>query len=309
MDHATYLRTADIPLDDLRPFPGNAKRHDLPTIEASLRRNGQFRPLVVRELEDGALVVLAGNGTMEALRRHGPGRCAHQRAYQAARKPKTGHPCALCADGWNQHARCELYRCTDHTAARINLVDNRANELGGGYDSAALAAILQDLGQDYDGTGYTDDDLDGLLEALDADPAHNLLTTPTTTGDGPAGGPPDEADPAGQEGPAGAPDNSALLGLAGVTVGEPDHQVTTGQVWKLGRHHLAVVGVFDGWPTWAPLLTEGAVFLPYPSLLAPFAQRVRDRALVMVQPEPYLAGHLLDKWARVTGTPAELVAA
>lgn len=28
----TYVRTADIPLDELTPFPGNAKRGDVDTI-------------------------------------------------------------------------------------------------------------------------------------------------------------------------------------------------------------------------------------------------------------------------------------
>lgn len=129
----TYVRTADIPLDELTPFPGNAKRGDVDVIRASLRRNGQYRSLVVREIPDGPLVVLAGNHTMQAL---------------AAEKEAT--------------ARCEVILCDDATARRINLVDNRTSELGG-YDNDALAELLSYTDGDYDGTGYTDDDVMRLI--------------------------------------------------------------------------------------------------------------------------------------------------
>jgi hypothetical protein len=57
--------------------------------------------------------------------------------------------------------------------------------------------------------------------------------------------------------------------------------------------------VFTGWPLWAPLLDGEVTFLPYPTPLAPHARGYGP--LVMVQPEPYLAGHLLDKWENITG--------
>ena len=130
---ATYTGTRDVPLDELTPFPGNAKRGDVDTIRASLRRNGQYRSLVVREIPNGPLVVLAGNHTMQAL----------------------------AAEG-HTAARCEIIQCDDTEARRINLVDNRAAEMGG-YDNDALAELLRDLDGDLDGTGYTDDDLAALL--------------------------------------------------------------------------------------------------------------------------------------------------
>lgn len=130
----TYIRTADIPLDELTPFPGNAKRGDVDTIRGSLRKNGQYRSLVVREIPDGPLIVLAGNHTMQALQAEGA-----------------------------TTARCEVVLCDDATARRINLVDNKAAELGG-YDNDALAELLSYLDGDLEGTGYTQDDVDALLE-------------------------------------------------------------------------------------------------------------------------------------------------
>jgi site-specific DNA-methyltransferase (adenine-specific) len=130
---ATYVRTADIPLDELTPFPGNAKRGDVDQIRASLRRNGQYRSLVVREIPNGPLVVLAGNHTMQALAGEG-----------------------------HATARCEVVLCDDATARRINLADNRTAELGE-YDNDALAELLSYLDGDYEGTGYTDADINELL--------------------------------------------------------------------------------------------------------------------------------------------------
>jgi hypothetical protein len=40
MSAVTYLRTDTIPVDQLTPYPGNAKRGDVGTILASLRKNG-----------------------------------------------------------------------------------------------------------------------------------------------------------------------------------------------------------------------------------------------------------------------------
>lgn len=130
---ATYVRTADIPLDELTPFPGNAKRGDVDQIRASLRKNGQYRSLVVREIPNGPLIVLAGNHTMQALTAEG-----------------------------RQTARCEIVLCDDDTARRINLADNRTAELGE-YDNDALAELLSYLDGDYEGTGYTDDDVQALI--------------------------------------------------------------------------------------------------------------------------------------------------
>lgn len=130
---AQYVTTRDVPLDELTLFPGNAKRGDIEAIRKSVSRNGQYRSLVVREVENGPLIVLAGNHTMQAI----------------------------AAEG-HQTARCEIVTCDDAEARRINLADNKLADLGG-YDDGALAELLESLDGDYDGTGYADEDLDSLL--------------------------------------------------------------------------------------------------------------------------------------------------
>ncbi|MFK0063373.1 hypothetical protein ACIQTN_29610 [Streptomyces werraensis] len=161
MSQATYERTADVPLGDLRPFPGNARRGDPAVILQSLVRTGQFRSLIVRDTGNG-LVVLAGNHTLQALLAHGPGPCGLTTTVDGQELP-----CALCGgEEWAPVARCEIVTCDDATATRINLVDNRSAELGG-WDQEALADLIAGLDGDLDGTGYTDADLDKLVAAIE----------------------------------------------------------------------------------------------------------------------------------------------
>ncbi|MER7487932.1 ParB/RepB/Spo0J family partition protein [Streptomyces sp. NPDC126497] len=128
---ASYLETRDVPLGDLTPFPGNARRGDVGRIAESVERNGQYRSLVVRRT-GGALVVLAGNHTLQALQRLGHGQ-----------------------------ARCEIIECDDATATRINLVDNKSAD-DGDYDAEALEALLASFDDDLAGTGYDPYDVDSV---------------------------------------------------------------------------------------------------------------------------------------------------
>lgn len=133
MQHLEFTRLA---LSELTPFPGNAKEHDLDELRRSLRR-GQFQPIVVRRV--GAdNIILAGNGT-----------------FQAA-----------SLEDW-ETIECKVVDCTDEEALWINLAANRIGERGG-YDTEALAALLEELDGDFVGTGWEQDDLDELVAALEA---------------------------------------------------------------------------------------------------------------------------------------------
>lgn len=137
----TYLATADVPLTQLDRFPGNAKRGDVQAIRASIRRHGQYRSLIVRTTSNDRYTILAGNHTHDAIRAE-------------------GHPTA----------RCEIIQCTDDEARRINLADNRLSEIGS-FDNDALAELLSYLDGDFEGTGYTQDDVDALLGIEELPPA------------------------------------------------------------------------------------------------------------------------------------------
>lgn len=148
---ATYVETRDVRLSELTRYPGNARRGAVDKIRESLRRNGQYRALVVREVDD-ALVILAGNHTYDAIRAE---------EYTAA--------------------RCEIIQCGDDDARRINLADNRMAELGT-WDEQALAELLAYLDGDYVGTGYSEADAE-MFTALSSSSPPSLENLAGTYGD------------------------------------------------------------------------------------------------------------------------------
>lgn len=153
-----HLNTQQLPLDALTPYPGNARRGDVPAILASLCRNGQYRSLVVRDEGDGRLIVLAGNHTLQALAAHGPAPCGLTVTVDGQEQP-----CAVChGEPWEPSARCELITCDDDTARRIVLADNRTAERGS-WDTDALVELLSLLDEDYAGTGYDPADVERLI--------------------------------------------------------------------------------------------------------------------------------------------------
>lgn len=163
------------PIEELRPYYRNARRGDVSTIVESLRTLGQYRPIVVnRGTETGREnEVLAGNHTLKAA----------------------------AELGWDSIEIHEV-DVDEDTAAKIVLVDNRANDKAD-YDRAALLELLDDV-PDLVATGYTADDLEDLRVEVDQD------REPTEVGD--------EAD----------------------EVPEPPAEpiTRTGDVWVLGEHRL-----------------------------------------------------------------------
>lgn len=148
-----YVSTRTIPLDQLETFPGNPNIGDVPKILESLRSNGVFRSLIVRQLDDGRHIILAGNHTKLAMVEHGAGQCDYEQSREGEQPV-----CGLCGSSpWNSRARCEIYECDDQTAVRINLADNRIPEFSH-RDDHLLSDLLRTL-DDVAGSGYTDDDL------------------------------------------------------------------------------------------------------------------------------------------------------
>jgi len=159
-----------VPIKDLQTHPRNVRQGDVGAISQSLEQHGQYRPIVVQRSTGR---ILAGNHT-----------------YKAAK-----------ALGWKDVAATYV-DCDDDQAMRILLMDNRANDLAT-YDDSALVEMLKELlatDLQLEGTGFSPDDLDDLLQVLD---------TPT-----PVQGDPDAV-------PNDAP---------AITV--------PGDVWLLGRHRL-----------------------------------------------------------------------
>lgn len=94
-------------------------------------------------------------------------------------------------------------------------------------------------------------------------------------------------------------EKSRLLDLLTVSLDPPRHEVTEGEVYLLGqRHHLCCMGIMTGWPLWVPLLqsNDDAIFCPYPGPFVAYGKFTERHHLVMVQPDPYTCGHILDRF-------------
>lgn len=124
---------AQTSIAELKFYPGNARRGYIDLIADSLSKLGQYKPIVVNA--DGT--ILAGNHTVMAAQRL----------------------------GWET---IDVHRVDvdDETAKRIVLVDNKANDQST-YDVEELVNLLTEL-PNLDATGFTRDEVDDLLETLDA---------------------------------------------------------------------------------------------------------------------------------------------
>lgn len=134
-----YIETVEVPVGDLIHFPGNAREHADEQLQASVRRLGQFRSVVVRLMPDKSYVILAGNGTVDALREVG-----------------------------YQYARVEVIECDDDEAGRINVADNRLSDIATD-NSGLLAEQLLKFDGDYAGLGFTDDEANRIIALASGD--------------------------------------------------------------------------------------------------------------------------------------------
>lgn len=146
------LRELVVPIDQLRPYRKNPREGDVTLIADSLRRHGQYRPVVANRRSGGE--VLAGNHTLKA---------------------------ALSL-GWTELA-VSWVDVDDERAARIVLIDNRASDVAG-YDESLLAEVLSEL-PDLDGTGWSDKDLAALLAGEEPVRLTDPDDAPAASADGP----------------------------------------------------------------------------------------------------------------------------
>lgn len=144
--HAPEKVTAQVetvPIKTLIPFDGNAREGDIGAISESLKHLGQYRPVVVRRETNQILV---GNHTWRAAKHL----------------------------GWKNIAVAWV-DVDDDEATRIVLIDNRTSDLST-YDDDALLALLINV-TELDGTGFTPEDLDDLLNDIKRDKEHKPAPT------------------------------------------------------------------------------------------------------------------------------------
>lgn len=87
-------------------------------------------------------------------------------------------------------------------------------------------------------------------------------------------------------------------------LGEPYHVLPGDRFLLCGRHYLVVDHIIDPPHLWKELLVENRVFLPWPDVLAADVFHHTAPASVMVQPDRYIAGTILNYYLARHGQEA-----
>lgn len=144
-----------VPLEELKPYDNNAKRHtreQLSAVEASIREFGFRNPIIAWHNEDGAAEIVAG----------------HARAAAAKAMGMPQVPVVFCDD------------LTDAQRRALTLVDNQTTMMTG-WDDDMLAYELDVLAQDLDMGELGFDDVGGdATDAIpdEAEPKRKQVTCP-----------------------------------------------------------------------------------------------------------------------------------
>lgn len=132
----TNLSSHDVPIDIVKSHPKNARRGNIELIKESLERFGQVRPILVNKDN----VILAGNHTYMAMK-------------------ELGH----------RFINIVQVDMSEEDERAYLLADNRTGDAAT-WDDEGLIEALEYLSQNstLQGTGFTQDDLDDLLGAIEA---------------------------------------------------------------------------------------------------------------------------------------------
>jgi len=141
-----------IPLEEIKKWPANPKRHDFDALGESIERFGFVQPLLLNEAT-GMLV--AGHGRFEEL----------SRRFDAG-EPAPGRIKVLDDGQWAIPVIRGVSFANEAEAAAFALADNRLVELGG-WNEVALAGVIKEIeaaGASFSGMGWDQ----GQIEALNA---------------------------------------------------------------------------------------------------------------------------------------------
>jgi hypothetical protein len=94
-----------------------------------------------------------------------------------------------------------------------------------------------------------------------------------------------------------------LLSVLDCTIEEPKHKVCRKDVYRVGKHILLCASPFKDWKHWKDYLQdEKDLFCPFPGVFVAICKHDKYERYVMVQPDPYICGHILDRYAEANGS-------
>jgi len=99
-----------------------------------------------------------------------------------------------------------------------------------------------------------------------------------------------------------------VLERLNITMDDPRHVVQEWDVWTVGEHVVICADVMEHWSYWAPYLEDGMLFAPYCGPFVPLARNPLSKPILMVQPDEYIAGHIIDQFQNVHGVTPERIA-
>jgi hypothetical protein len=179
-----------------------------------------------------------------------------------------GHGRVMAAEllGLSEVPAIVLGHLSDAQARAYILADNKLAESP--WDMEALAAEIADLhdeGFDMELTGFSPEEVGEFL-------------------DGWNGGEDEEPGEGGEK----------ALNFMDFGVDPPRTKVEQGDTLSVGPHTLVCGPVFRGVAAWRGLLDDDMVFLPYPGPFALSAEKLRGERCLLVQPDPVIAGYIVD---------------
>lgn len=275
-----------VPLDSITPYPHNNKLHPKSQIDAiagSIIEYGFDVPIVV----DEDSVILKGHGRHLAARKLGLEKV----------------PVIVRAD------------LTPAQKKACRIADNKVSQSDWDYDALKVELeSLKEMKFDLDLTGFNLDECNSIFNLGTMEFQGKQIFGEDGTPPEPE---PEHSPPSGQlhhstrderspdpdidDEPKGEQSDGSLLELVEVTIAEPRHQVEHGQVWHLDGHVLIIAEVLTEWQRWKDYLAGDVIFAPYPGPFIPLSLKAEESPLVMVQPDVYIAGHILDQYENVKG--------
>jgi len=147
--------TSAIAPSSLRLYGRNPRKGNVGVVAASLRAHGQYRPIVanIGSQTGRRFEVLAGNHTLKAYR---------QLAAKYPDDPRWSEILVFWVD------------VDEDAAKRIVLADNRTAELGD-YDNTQLLSLIDEVGSDLEGIGFTASDIADLVGAGEREVAEIIV--------------------------------------------------------------------------------------------------------------------------------------
>jgi len=269
-----------INLSDAIPWDDNPKDHDIGALIRSMERYG-FKDAPIYDETKGC--VIAGNGRIIALK--------------VMRDDGMDPPRGVVEEegDWKIPIQFGIDATSPEEAEAFGIDHNNITILGGNVSIDAVMAIWNER--------QLKTVLDRVAEkgvmpiSLDWDDYSAMRSE----GDGAQ---PDLV-------PSGSPslkEGESLLALS-TTLKPPRHSVRHGDVFVLNnRHMLAVMSPIDDHQGWVPLLSAEArpidLFCPFPGPYVSLSEEAKIKSLLLVQPDTFIAGHILDNYEAVHGATA-----